>query len=79
MDAGHRGRWSGKRIIEGELRAALTLHGMSSGGMGGGYGSPAVQVALCYLDELAWQQALWTYAQGRTAWREAWDMGQKGD
>ena len=50
---------------------------MSSGGMGGGYGSPAVQVALCYLDELAWQQALWTYAQGRTAWREAWDMGQK--
>lgn len=50
---------------------------MSQGGMGGGYGSPALQIALCYLDELAWQQAVWTYAQSRTAYREAWDAANR--
>ena len=67
------------KIIERELRAALTLHSMSQGGMGGGYGSPALQIATCYLDELAWQQAVWSFAQGRMAYKEAWDAGNKRD
>lgn len=55
----------------------MTMHAMSSGGMGGGYGSPALQVAHCYVDELAWQAAVWTFAQGRSAYREAWDLSNK--
>ncbi|MDV6376249.1 hypothetical protein [Deinococcus arenicola] len=47
---------------------------MSQGGMGGGYGSPAVQLALCTVDQLAWQHAVWTFAQARTMMREAWDL-----
>lgn len=47
--------------------------------MGGGYGSPALQVALCFLDELAWQQAVWLFAQGRVAYREAWDTNSRKD
>lgn len=71
------GGTGGPKIIERELRAALTLHGMSQGGMGGGYGSPALQIALCFLDELAWQQAVWAFAQGRSAYREAWQASNK--
>lgn len=55
----------------------MMLHAMSQGGMGGGYGSPALQLALCFLDELAWQQAVWTFAQGRSAYREVWDKQHK--
>ena len=74
MGPGDTGR---PKLTERELRAALTPHAMSSGGMGGGYGSPAVQAALCYVDELAWQQALWTFAQGRAAYREAYDLASR--
>ena len=45
--------------------------------MGGGYGSPAVQLAVCTLDELAWQQAVWTYAQGRAAFQTTWELHHK--
>lgn len=45
--------------------------------MGGGYGSPALMVAGLYLDELAWQQAVWTYAQGRAAYRDAYDLSSR--
>ena len=45
--------------------------------MGGGYGSPALQVALCFVDELAWQQAVWTFAQARSAYREAYELAHK--
>lgn len=47
---------------------------MSQGGMGGGYGSPALQLALCTIDQLAWQQALWTFAQGRAAYQQVHDI-----
>ncbi|CAM3266042.1 hypothetical protein DESA109040_05880 [Deinococcus saxicola] len=68
-----------KNILERELRAALTLHAMSQGGgMGaGGYGSPALQLAHCTLDQLAWQQAVWTFSQARGTYREAWDLEHK--
>lgn len=56
----------------------MNLHAMSSGGMGGGYGSPALQLAFCTLDQLAWQQAVWLFAQGRGAYREAYDLMSKG-
>lgn len=46
--------------------------------MGGGYGSPALQVALCFIDELAWQQAVWTFAAARSADREAYELRMKG-
>lgn len=63
--------------MERVIRGNLPQHSMSSGGMGGGYGSPAVALALCYVDELAWQQALWTFAQGRQAFSEANDLAQR--
>lgn len=48
------------------------------GGMGGGgYGSPALQIALCTLDQLAWQHAVWTFAQARGMYREAHDLTHK--
>jgi len=31
-----------------------------------------------FLDEVCFQVALWTFAQGRESFREAWDVGQKG-
>jgi hypothetical protein len=29
------------------------------------------------IDEICFQAAVWTYAQGRDNYREAWDIGQK--
>ncbi len=45
--------------------------------MGGGYGSPALMAAHLYVDELAWQQAVWTYARGRELYREAHDLSSR--
>jgi hypothetical protein len=50
---------------------------MSQGGMGGGYGSPALHIVSCTLHELAWQQAVWSFAQGRMAYEEAWDASYR--
>ena len=39
---------------------------------------PSLMEMLCQpIDEICFQVAVWTYAQGRDNYREAWDIGQK--